>query len=463
MNPNSAYWKTREERQKRLYQISEEEYQAKVKDIYDNMVVSINKEVYGFYGKYAKTEGITIEEARQRVSKIDMAEYEAKAKKYVKERDFSDQANEELRLYNTSMKINRLELLKANIGLEMVDGFDQLQKEFDADLTERAYAELKRQAGILGKSVDNTAKTAGSIVNASFKNATFSDRIWMYQAMMKDRLSTLLTQGMVQGKSPILLARDLTKAFGVSRSDAERLMRTELARVQISAQEEAYKQNGYDFYEFIGGQADACPICSALDGKRFAVKDMMPGTNAPPMHPNCRCSTAAFAGSKLSYANITKTIDSGTDKRYSISPEKKLTKETEKDKLREIYDKAVADGWISALSGFENYENIHSKIQDEIVGKTSSGGIKITASSNHFMERVIGTSVDPKILKEDLRIVRRSGVEFSDIKDAALKGKTRAIKTDSQGRRSQVHYNDKCVVSIDPDTGVLIQCNPLRG
>ena len=36
-----------------------------------------------------------------------------------------------MRLYNATMKINRLELLKANIGLEMVSGFDELQKYFD--------------------------------------------------------------------------------------------------------------------------------------------------------------------------------------------------------------------------------------------------------------------------------------------------------------------------------------------
>ena len=40
------------------------------------------------------------------------------------------EANEEMRIYNLTMKVNRLELLKANIGLEMVSGFDDLQKVF---------------------------------------------------------------------------------------------------------------------------------------------------------------------------------------------------------------------------------------------------------------------------------------------------------------------------------------------
>ena len=71
-----------------------------------------------FNAKYATKEGISLAEAKRRVSKLDIEEYGRKAAKYVKEKDFSDQANEEMRLYNATMKINRLELLKANIGLE---------------------------------------------------------------------------------------------------------------------------------------------------------------------------------------------------------------------------------------------------------------------------------------------------------------------------------------------------------
>ena len=58
-----------------------------------------------------------------------------------------------MRIYNLTMKVNRLELLKANIGLEMVSGFDEMQKYFDKKLTDRTLKEFQRQAGILGKSV----------------------------------------------------------------------------------------------------------------------------------------------------------------------------------------------------------------------------------------------------------------------------------------------------------------------
>ena len=33
-----------------------------------------------------------------------------------------------------------------------------------------------------------------------------------------------------------------------------------------------------------------CKVCQALNEKVFKVKDMKPGINAAPMHPNCRCT-----------------------------------------------------------------------------------------------------------------------------------------------------------------------------
>lgn len=287
------YWKHREREQLKHNITEETEYRKCIGEIYDYMMDQIQREINGFYVKYAKKEGITLSEARKRVSKLDIEEYGRKAAKYVKEKDFSDVANEEMRLYNATMKINRLEMLKAKIGLELVDGFNELQKYFDRILTKRTLDEFERQAGILGDTVGDREKAAHVIVNASFHNASFSDRIWMYQDMMKAELSKLLQVGLIQGKHPRVLARHLVKLFGVRRSDAERLMQTELARVQTEAQKRSFERNGYDRYEFIALET-ACKICKAIDGKHFRTEDMMPGENAPPMHPNCRCSTAAY-------------------------------------------------------------------------------------------------------------------------------------------------------------------------
>ena len=231
--------------------------------------------------------------AKRRVARLDIDAYAAKAKKYVAEKNLSKRANEEMRIYNLTMKVNRLEMLKAEIGIHLVDGFTDLDQYVSETLNGRTTDELKRQAGILGKIVSGNDTLVHSIVNASFHNATFSDRIWMHQALLKSELDKQLQQGLIAGKHPQVLARDIRKAFNVSRSNAERLMRTELARVQTDAQMRSFEENGFEWYMFLSLGSRACEVCRALNGKKFKVKDMLDGENAPPIHPNCRCSTAA--------------------------------------------------------------------------------------------------------------------------------------------------------------------------
>lgn len=292
---STTYWKNREAEQRKHDIKDEQEYRKRIEEIYQNMIDEIEKEINGFYGKYARKEGITMAEAKKRAAKLDIKAYGRKAAKYVKEKNFSKQANAEMRLYNLTMKVNRMELLKAQIGLEMVAGFDELQKYYDEKLTEHTIAEFERQAGILGKTIQNNAKAANAIVNASFHNATFSDRIWMYQDMLKNELSSLLQTGLIQGQNPRKLATHLRKRFGVSQSNAERLLTTELRRVQTEVAKQSYLNNGNAEYKFLAiNPMGACPVCKALDGKVFSVKKMMPGTNAPPMHPRCHCATAPY-------------------------------------------------------------------------------------------------------------------------------------------------------------------------
>lgn len=294
---SSEYWAKREAEALKHRVTDEKEYDRQLQRIYSDMLDACQREINAFYGKYAAKEGITLAEAKKAVSKLDIAAYERKAAKYVKDKDFSAKANEEMRLYNATMKINRLEMLKANIGLELITGHDELEKFMDGILQGRTEDELKRQAGILGKTIKNNAQKANAIVNASFHNAKFSDRIWMYQDLMKADLSKLLQSGLIQGKNPRTLARELKKTFNTSTFNAERLMRTELARVQTEAQKQSFERNGFKEYEFIVN-AGCCDICQGLNGKHFPVSKMMPGENAPPIHPHCRCSTAAYSDRK---------------------------------------------------------------------------------------------------------------------------------------------------------------------
>lgn len=293
---NREYWREREAQQRATYIRTEEEELKEINRIYDEMYAWAVKEIDAFYGKYATAEGIDITEAKKRVSQLDIEAYEALAKQYVKDRNFSDQANAEMRLYNATMKINRMELLKAQIGLHLVDGFDEIDKHYEKLATDRAVQELQRMSGILGNTLTDTqtAKTAKQIVNADFYNATFSERIWSAQDYLKDALATELQKGFISGIGSRKMATNLRKQFDVSKSDALRLARTELRRVQTDVAKDNYERNGIKQYEFLAINPNACPICKALDGNVYKVTEMEAGLNAPPIHPNCHCTTAPY-------------------------------------------------------------------------------------------------------------------------------------------------------------------------
>mgnify|MGYP004563343561 FL=1 len=296
---SKTYWRDRELEWKKKRLKDEQKYADEIQEIYANMMDSVEKEIESFFSRYANKENITMAEAKKRVSNIDIKAFQRKAKKYVKEKNFSDEANEQMRLYNLAMRVNRLELLKANIGLELVAGHDEL-KSYTGQKLEGAYLEeIKRNASILGDTVIDNAKTAKTVADSSFKNATFSERIWVNQDQLKNSLSSVLSNALFQGKNPREFIPQIRKKFDVSRCNAERLLRTEIARVQTQAQAESYESNGIDEYEYIAcSLKDVCPLCKEMDGKVFKLKDMEIGENAPPMHPNCHCATAPHSDRK---------------------------------------------------------------------------------------------------------------------------------------------------------------------
>lgn len=407
---SKEYWRKREEEALKHYIKDEKEYDKQIQRIYSNMLADCQTQINAFYGRYADKEGITLAEAKKRVKTADIKDFERKAARYVKDKDFSAKANEEMRLYNTMMKINRFEMLKANIGLEMIAGHNELEKFMSGILKGRTEEELARQAGTLGKTIRNNAQLAHAIPNASFHNATFSDRIWAYQDIMKADLEKLLTSGLIQGKNPRQLAKSLEKyvmgdAKGGAKYNAERLMRTELARVQTEAQKQSFIRNGFDKYIFIVN-AGCCGHCEEVADKDsgygkgvYLVKDMQPGLNAPPLHPQDRCSTAAYSDRKEYDEWLDFLEKGGTTAEYNkLKAAGKLPKKETKSPAPET-PKSIAD-----TEDFETLDNYLQKVYNVSVEKAVKsldfGSVKSALSGlESVLDKVPGLKATLKKVK----------------------------------------------------------------
>lgn len=247
----------------------------------------------------------------QPVTAGQMASYQREAKHVVEQANqmrannktpnygnWTDEANRRMRVYNATMRINRLELLKSQIGLHLTEANIHIDADLTGKLSDDYIKECQRQAGIMGDTMSSfwTDTKVAKVVMAQTKSATFSQRLWANQDALKAKLDQVIANGVIQGQNPVKMARNLKglvrDTVNNQRYVTERIARTESARVQFSAQMDSIKANGYEYVQWFA-EIKACPECAAIERKDSGYG---PGiykiSKVPeiPVHPNCRCS-----------------------------------------------------------------------------------------------------------------------------------------------------------------------------
>lgn len=308
---NNSYWSKRLKQEMMAKQASEVDVDQAMSALYRVHQTNIEKEIQAFYQKYADDEGVSITEAKKRADKVDVQAFADKAKRYVEEKDFSPQANAELKLYNLKMRVSRAELLQYNMDLELLalgEGERQLTEKF---LKAGFADEVKSQSGILGEYIKNpktVERSMEAVLNVPFEGVTWSERIWERQQALRQVVARTAHETLVRGRNAMAMIPTFRREFGVSKSAAKRLAVTEVARVQSEAQKISMTANGFDEYEYIA-EPTACPICAKLDGNIYKVAEMEPSKNCAPMHPHCHCSTAPHMDRDKTWDKIDKILN----------------------------------------------------------------------------------------------------------------------------------------------------------
>ncbi len=314
---NEQYWLNREKQQQAYIDknlASDEQYNKVIQAQYDSLLADINKRIDSELSKLANENGISIADMRAKVSQTDIKQFESEAKRVVvqadkmrkqgkspKLADWSQEVNDRLRLYNATMRINRLEYLKAGIGLDMITAGLQVDSELRDKLFKDATEEQKRQAGILGENnahIDTLA--IGNIILAKTKSNNFSQRIWTNMDVLQAKLSQTIMTGITTGQSYDEMARRLKTQVSKDVQNVtyatQRIARTEAARVQTEITMNSLKRNGYDFCKWYK-EPSACHDCALIGNQDngwgkgiYKVKDVP----TIPVHPNCRCAVGAY-------------------------------------------------------------------------------------------------------------------------------------------------------------------------
>lgn len=326
---------------------------------YDRLQAQIDK----FYLGYAGREGLTKQEAMKRASEFDVTKFADKARKAVKEKDFSHKTNSWLRIYNLKMKVSRLELLKAELGLEINSLTSNLEEVFDKARRSEYLAEFKRQAGILGISSKGATKRLEAILDADFYGQNFSSRVWgktgLQAILQRDvfaSLNRIYTDMNGYQKEMKLLANK----YGTSEYNAKRLIKTEIARINSDTDHAMLRDNGFTHMIFVA-ESGACDICKPLNNTAVPIDKVEKGVNMFPMHPNCRCS--AYGHIEMQYKDGRSTLDEF--EKWSESEDNIILEQTGENNKKTSSTRAIT-GEKQKLLPFEDDEVFEAQDSDDI-------------------------------------------------------------------------------------------------
>ena len=276
----------------------------------------LTKEINAFYGRYAKNNAISLEQAAKALSpkemfefKGDLATYERLAKKSI--------GTFNLTVDNLSVKarITRLQALQMQIDNILGNMYSEQQKQIEGTATNIYNSEYYHQLFDIEQYTGfkfNFSKPAMSavqkIIEQPIDGADISTRLWNQKADLHGKIGSTLVQMFQTGRPPQDFADQLQKQIGAVRVDkagnvtgtgkkfeAYRLLYTESAHVTNQAQLQACDDDGIDeFEDIVTLDSHTCPECAYFDGKHYPVLKAIEGVNCPPWHPFCRCTTAPY-------------------------------------------------------------------------------------------------------------------------------------------------------------------------
>lgn len=261
----------------------------------------IEKEINDFYIRYAiKNDINSLSVATKRLNKMELGElqeyinavYEHMGEFNIDVENMSIKART-TRLQALQMRIDALLQEAYAINFEKVG--KEVLKEIYKDSFYRTMYNMELNRGIHQAFSGVSIRTVEQLIDYPFNGANFSTRLWKHKDHLKQQLDEALTEALIQGKNPQILAKDFANKFGNKERDAYRLIQTEASFVTEQASQKAYNEDGVEEYQWLATlDLKTCPLCRPLDGKIFKVGEGIVGKTLTPRHPLCRCTTVPY-------------------------------------------------------------------------------------------------------------------------------------------------------------------------
>lgn len=245
-----------------------------------------------------------INKMQDRVRNKQEKEIERQIKKYYQNamnkviEDFENTYNALLTKQNENKEVAIANLYKLDKYWKMQG---QLKKELEklgdkqakllSKKFETTFFEVYNSLNILGDFEFTRIDREGAIklINAIWcaDGLDYSQRIWKNTNKLINTLNDGLVHCVITGKKTSELKKTLREEFGVSYSQANRIVQTEMSHIQNTAAKQRYLDMGVkEFQVWAKKDERRCPICGNLHKKICSINE-----NSPiPAHPRCRCT-----------------------------------------------------------------------------------------------------------------------------------------------------------------------------
>ena len=281
MTRSAEYWKRRAEANMDGVQRGAEQRLARLGRAYHQAARELEGEVQRILGTYAKRFDLTPEEAAAALR---------------------EPADEESRAYG--YRVSRAEALEKAIR-ERLNGLGaRLERETAAQrewTASKSYQSARKMmqdmtGGVVSQAVPDLQGMLRAM-DTAWSGRNYSARIWRNTDQLAQMLEDEIEAAFLSGKSVRRMANVIMDRFGVGYRAAECLMRTETSYVQNQTAAQSYRDAGCTDYEILtASDRRTCSRCAAQNGRRYLFTEMQAGENAPPFHPNCRCTILPVVG-----------------------------------------------------------------------------------------------------------------------------------------------------------------------
>lgn len=518
---SNVYW---ENRTNQILADAHENNTAYLKRIgvaHDKALADVQTDINKIFAKYANGHNLSTTEAKKilnsTISNTEVHKLRHKLSQISNE-ELKKSILAELNANAYRARITRLEALKQSIQVNyatLAEAELKLSTSAYIDTIKASYYrniyEIQKGINLSFDVSSLNTRAIDMILETPWVGRNYSTSVWKNTDTLASKLTETITSGFISGKSLSKVAKELEELTDYGKFAAERLVRTETTFFNSQAALKGYEEVGIEKYMFVATlDLKTSNVCREHDRKTYKISEARAGENLPPLHAFCRSTTRSYLGEEfmasvqrrardpetgktylvgnMSYAEWHKKYVKGntgaelteqklnnkyTDKKQHEEYKKILGKDAPKsfDKFQELkytdvkewgyikdYCKARANGDISAFSSFKDYKKYSNQLNEKVIGITTVDGIEIKSNSKHMIDRILGTDLDRKTGRA------RSGVEIDGILDA-LKNpvditveKKRILNETAES--SKKYIGEKVTVSINPDTGNLIQCNP---